>query len=143
MFLNHKNIIYSILIIFSVYCTGILATDCDIYKNIYDSCYKYNKNLEEVNGNCCNLKNEVECDIQNNITYAIFYSTLSCTFESLIEQLVKLPKLRETVIYLDDKPISSTIQNLTQIKKLKIKYTLKNYYKIPKEIGNLVNLEEL
>jgi len=119
------------------------SNDCDIYKNIYDSCYKYNKNLEEVNGNCCNLKNEVECDIQNNITYAIFYSTLSCTFESLIEQLAKLPKLRETVIYLDDKPISSTIQNLTQIKKLKIKYTLKNYYKIPKEIGNLVNLEEL
>jgi len=67
MFINKQKFIYLILIIFSIYCTGILAADCDIYKKIVGN--NYDEELEEVNGNCCELK-KVKCDLHNNITYA-------------------------------------------------------------------------
>jgi len=67
MILNKQNFIYLLLIIFSVYCTGITATDCDVYKGIVGNYHIYKEDLDHVNGNCCRLDNRLKCDSQNNI----------------------------------------------------------------------------
>jgi len=67
MILNKQSIIYLILTIFSVYCTGILASDCDVYKEIIGNHFLYKEDLDKVNGNCCRLDYKVGCDDQNNI----------------------------------------------------------------------------
>eukprot|EP00833_Pecoramyces_ruminatium_P007813 jgi/Orpsp1_1/1181845/evm.model.c7180000078847.1 len=68
MFLSKDDIIYSILIIFSIFFTGILADDCEIYKKIVGSSFPYKSDLEEVNGQCCRI-HSVGCDEQNNINH--------------------------------------------------------------------------
>ena len=59
-------ILFLILLIFSVYCTGILATDCDVYKSLAGTTFPYEDELKKMNGNCCRL-GDVECDDQDNI----------------------------------------------------------------------------
>jgi len=66
MFSSKQNFIYLILLIFSVYCTGILATDCDVYKSLAGTTFPYEDELKKMNGNCCRL-GDVECDDQDNI----------------------------------------------------------------------------
>jgi len=144
MILNKQNFIYLIFIIFSVYCSGIIATDCDVYKGIVENHPLYKEDFDKVNGNCCRLENRLRCDDKNNIIYVRFYIK-PCNIEILFEQLANLPKLQEIDITMDKEPIPSTVGKVTQIRKLKIRYpTVYNtYYNIPNEIGNLVNLEEL
>jgi len=73
MFINKQSFSYILLIIFSVYCTGIIATDCDVYKKIIGNDLPYKLYLDEANGNCCAMANsysdELNCDSQNNIIY--------------------------------------------------------------------------
>jgi len=66
MFSSKQNFIYLILLILLVYCTGIIATDCDIYKDLAGNSFPYDNALKNTNGNCCRL-NEVKCDDQDNI----------------------------------------------------------------------------
>jgi len=144
MILNKQNFIYLILIIFSIYCTGVAATDCDVYKGIVGNYQLYKEDLEGVNGQCCRLDHRMKCDAQNNIISVDFY-IMPCSIKSLFEQLSNLPKLEEIDIDMDDEPIPSTLQKLTQLKRLKIRYPsyYNNRYNIPNEIGSLVNLEEI
>jgi len=71
MFVNKLNFIYVILLTFSVYCTGILATDCDVYKKIVGNSFSYKERLDKANGNCCisdfQTNYHIKCDSQNNI----------------------------------------------------------------------------
>jgi len=144
MILNKQSLIYLILIIFSVFFTGIKATDCDVYKDIIGNQYPYKDDLDKMNGNCCRMEDRLKCDAQNNIIFVTFY-VQPCNYDILFEKLANLPKLQEIEISIMDGPIPSTIGKPTQIKKLNLRYTygMKTRYQIPDEIGNLINLEEL
>lgn len=141
MFSSKQNFIYLILLIFSVYCTGILATDCDVYKSLAGTTFPYEDELKKVNGNCCRL-GDVECDDQDNIISVKFFFFPKGGAKNFFEQLAKLPKLEKISVALED-AIPSSIAKVTQIKKLEITYHFLKDNIISSKIGELVNLEEL
>ncbi len=64
------SFIYLISIIFSIYFTGILATDCDVYKSIIGNTNPYKLDLDRANGRCCKVNsNDLKCDDQDNIIF--------------------------------------------------------------------------
>jgi len=141
MFLSKQNFIYLILLIFSVCCTRILATDCDIYKGLAGTTFPYQNQLNEVNGNCCRL-GDVRCDDNDNIISVNFFFFPNGSASNFFEQLAKLPKLQEITVAMEH-AIPSSIAKVTQIKKLTIDYHFRENNIISSKIGELVNLEEL
>ena len=72
MFSIKQNFIYLISIIFSVFCTGILANDCDVYKKIVGNSFPYKDRLDKANGNCCDsgvqTNYHIKCSGQNIVS---------------------------------------------------------------------------
>jgi len=142
MVLNKQNLVYSILIVFSVFVTGILSDDCELYKKLVGNTFPYKDDIEKYNGFCCRANNLV-CDEQNNITSMSFFFELDCGLKSLFEQLVNFQHLDTLDIDVNE-DIPSEVGKVKNLKKLVIKIPFYTKGKsLQSAIGELTNLEEL